>query len=114
MEDAFGFDPENERKYNHEKSDFDNFESSIIPFGSNSFEISVLSNKQIRDPDFVSKAHVEIQRITFYGTSTGGASECYPVEDGWYAPELSSHALQCEAGSQPSFDKASCVSCGLN
>jgi len=51
-----------------------------------------LSNKQNRDPNYISKAYVEIKRVTFFGTSTGGASECYPVLDGWYAPALSSHA----------------------
>lgn len=35
-----------------------------------------MSNIERYEADFVSKAHVEIKRLTFYGAETGGASEC--------------------------------------
>ena len=74
------FDPVNERE---EDRDFVNFISDNIPFGYNSIEISAISNLEGNldqyegvPQDFVSKAHVEIKRMTFYGAETGGASEC--------------------------------------
>ena len=65
--------------------------TGVIPYGENSIEISVLSEFEVWDPDFVSTAQVEIKRISFNGTLNGGARECIPVPDGWYAPELSIH-----------------------
>jgi len=61
------------------------FESGLMPYGNNSIEISAISNFEQYDPNFVSKAHLEIKRITFLGTKVGGASDCIPVPDGWYA-----------------------------
>ena len=60
-----------------------------LPFGKNSIEISLLSEFTEKDPNFVSRAQVEIKRITFNGTIDGGARECIEVPDGWYAPALS-------------------------
>jgi hypothetical protein len=68
---------------------FEHIFSGNIPYGMNSIEISVLSEFDERDPDFVSTAQVEIKRISFNGTRDGGARECNKVPDGWYAPELS-------------------------
>ena len=65
------------------------FESGLIPYGNNSVEISVLSNFDEYQKDFKSKANVEIKRITFLGTTVGGASDCIPVPDGWYAASMS-------------------------
>ena len=49
-------------------------------------EISVLSEVDSgEDEDFVSTAKVEISRIQFLGTTTGGASSCVPVPDGYFA-----------------------------
>ena len=66
-----------------------------MPFGNNSIEISVLSEFETYDPDFVSKAHVEIKRISFTGTSKGGAAECLPVPEGYFAPASSVKPYKC-------------------
>ena len=71
---------------NEQLDGFVYFESGLIPYGNNSIEISVISNIEEYRPDFVSKANVEIKRITFLGTTVGGASDCIPVPLGWYAP----------------------------
>ena len=64
--------------------------TETLPFGKNSVEISLLSEVTERDPEFVSRAQVEIKRISFNGTMSGGARECIPVPTGFYAPALSS------------------------
>ena len=77
------------------KDGYQNFISTLIPFGVNSMEVSVLSEIESPVANFVSKAHVEIRRIHFLGTEHGGATDCYAAPLGWYAPEKSELALQC-------------------
>lgn len=60
-----------------------------MPFGNNSVEISIISDIETHKSNFVSKARVQIKRISFLGTTRGGAAECVPVPDGWYAPARS-------------------------
>lgn len=71
------------------ESDFTYLETYNMHSGDNSIEISVLSNVERFDPKFISKANVEIKRITFLGTTNGGAGDCIPVPAGWFAPKLS-------------------------
>jgi hypothetical protein len=55
------------------------FNSSFIPFGNNSIEISVISEHNQYEPLFNSKAHVLIKRISFLGTTSGGGYDCVAV-----------------------------------
>jgi hypothetical protein len=63
------------------------------------------------DPNFVSKAQVEIKRIAFSGTVNGGASKCIDVPGGWFAPALSVYPSQCPTGQEPNPSKSGCVPC---
>ena len=74
-------------------------------------EIIVLSEVQNRLDSYESRAHVEIKRIHFLGTTTGGASDCITVPDGYYAPEKSELPLRCEDNQEPSEDRSTCIPC---
>ena len=58
----------------------------------------MLSNVEDRKADYHSNAMVEIKRITFLGTTVGGASDCIPVPRGWYSPARSVLPSKCEPG----------------
>jgi hypothetical protein len=96
---------------NEELEDFVFFETGLIPYGNNSVEISVLSNKEKYDPNFKSLARVLIKRITFHGTTIGGASDCIKVLDGWFAPEKSVMPFKCAEGMEPNQDNSGCQDC---
>ena len=87
------FEPANENN-----NGFIYFSTEQLPTGNNSIEISVLSYFDVPEPNFKSKAFVEIKRITFLDTTTGGAGTCVAVPDGAYAPANSHYPNQCEAG----------------
>lgn len=90
---------------------FTYFESGLIPYGNNSIEISVLSEFSDFQPEFTSQAHVEIKRISFLGTTNGGASDCIAVPEGWFAPALSTLPSQCPPGETPDATKSKCEKC---
>ena len=52
--------------------------------------------------------------MSFEGTIFGGAAECIPTEDGWYAPPKSQSPMQCDPGTQPDKTRTSCEQCTKN
>lgn len=71
---------------------FVTFESPLLDQGISQLEISVLSEFETIDPNYISKARVEISKIAFIGNADGGAVDCIGVEDGFYANEESTRA----------------------
>lgn len=90
---------------------FVTFESPLIERGVSQLEISLLSEFETHDPNYVSKARVEISKIAFIGNAYGGAVDCIGVEDGFYAEQESTAASQCEPGHEPSEAKDKCILC---
>ena len=84
-------------KYSNDQA-FVSLRTTTVPYGNNTIEISVISEFETFDPEFVSKAQVEIKRIAFTGTINGGASRCIDVPEGSYAPAKSVYPSWCPAG----------------
>lgn len=99
--------PENES----EEEGFVYFESSLIPFGNNSIEISVISDFEQFEPLFVSQAVVFIKRIMFLGTTVGGGGDCVKVSEGWFAPKLSVTPTKCPVGQESNEQRSGCTPC---
>lgn len=83
-------------KHEDEKNGFVTIRSRLIQYGANSFEIAVISHRENRDRK--SQARVQLQKIQFLGSDMGGAQECLPVTDGYYAPAQSRAPLKCPIG----------------
>lgn len=108
QEDLYHIDPAVDRTNDNT---FEYFQSDLLPSGANTYEISVISNPDKRDPTFVSKATAVIRRLSFTGTVLGGAYECIPAPNGKYAPALSSEPHMCGAGKHPDVESAHCELC---
>ena len=92
-------------------NEFITISTKQLPIGTNSIEISVINELDKPDPNFISRAVVEIKAISFEGAIHGGAKMCLPVTEGWYAPEKSEAPTKCPAGQQTSSKKDSCKNC---
>jgi len=87
------------------------FESNVIPEGTHSLDISILSNLQTYDPNFESTANVVIYNATIENTIQGGASSCLPCPEGYVNDGSNSFCSQCPPGSEPNSDQSGCVQC---
>ena len=93
---------------------FESYESHVIPMGSYSLDIAILSDIKKYDPKYESKAQVLIKRLSLIGSVHGGASECLPCEDGYINTGKQSYCERCPPGMVPNSDKTECVFCPVD